>query len=186
MNEIKRCKITYLADASDIKTLIWANRFAEKHWKVEIISHKPPPSNFSLNENIKVRSFFFSPNYPFSYFSFIELIPTLIFNRPDVIHARDFSNYGVIAALFRRILRFKPLAITATGKDILVDSKTHKGWSIKHTVGLADLITCDSEEVANELAQMNASRKKIFILENFEEKEMLEVERLLIKAIEKC
>lgn len=185
MNEIKCCRITYLADASDIKTLMWANHFAERCWKVEIISHKPPHPNFELNENIKIRSFFFSPNYPMSYLAFIELMPTLIFNRPDVIHARNFASYGVIAALFRRLLRFKPLVVTATGKDILKDSKTHKGWSIKHTAALADLITCSNEGVANELAKMNVSRNKIFVLENFDEYETSEIERVLIKTIEK-
>ena len=186
MSDKRSPNIIYFADASQPRALSWAGFLADRGWRVEFYSHSRPPQDYKLNTAVKLKILPLSVKYPFSYLSFILLIPHFIFKRPSLIHAIDFSDYGVIGALLRRLLRIKPLVVTAVGRDILIDAKTHIGWSIKHTARLAELITCNEEELVKELVEMGASAQRIKLIRNSAAEDLLALENLYIEIIEKA
>ena len=186
MSNNESLKISYFADASQTRVLSWVNFFIAKGWQVDLYSHSKPPQGYKLSEVVNLKHLSCPVKYPFSYLAFVLLIPNFLFNRPSLIHAVNFSDYGVLGALLRRLLRIKPLAVTAIGKDVFKDAKTHNGWSIKHTARLAELITCTEEKEVKALVEMGTPPQRIKIIKNGSAEDMLALENLYIEIIEKA
>ena len=157
-------KLCYLANAASVHTVRWVNYFAEIGHEVHLISWRKPVSYPELDRAVKLHRLLLPPHYPATYAAFLEVIPRIMSIKPDVIHAHYLSHFGILAGLYRRFFRSRPLVLTAWGSDVLLDAKTYCGWEIKHAVRLADIVTCDAEHIADELVKMGAARERVKLI----------------------
>ncbi|MCD6379054.1 glycosyltransferase [bacterium] len=79
--------------------------------------------------------------------------------QPDIVNSLYISGYGLLGSL----CGVRPFAVSALGSDLLVDYKKHfiHKLQIKHTLGKADLVTTDSEDLSRIAIEAGASKKKI-------------------------
>ncbi len=81
--------------------------------------------------------------------------------KPDIVHGHQVTPFG----LYGYLSGFKPFVLTAWGSDILITPK--ESLFIKYLTKLvlknADLITCDGDNLKNEMIQLGANSKKIKI-----------------------
>lgn len=154
-------KLCYLANAASVHTVRWVNYFAQSGHEVHLISWRKPVSYPELDRRVKLHCLLLPPHYPLTYITFVEAAIRIMSIKPDVIHAHYLGHFGILAGLYRRFFRSRPLVLTAWGSDVLLDAKTYLGWGIKHAVRLADMITCDAEHIADELVKMGAVRERV-------------------------
>jgi len=97
--------------------------------------------------------------YPFRILDAKRVIKQI---NPDVLHAHYVSNYGVYAAFSG----FRPLALTAWGSDVLVDTKksVFKKYLVGYALKKADVITCDAEHMKEAMKGFGVPAEKIEII----------------------
>jgi hypothetical protein len=72
------------------------------------------------------------------------------------------TRFGILAAVYRRFLRFKPMVLTACGRDVLVDSLGGMTrWSAEHALKMFEVITGDCDEVVAALHGLEAPSDRI-------------------------
>jgi hypothetical protein len=152
--------IVQLADGSP-QVVRLLNQLAARGWKVHLICYNLPPKA-AVDRRVQVHKLPISPAYPLTYAAFLAAAPMILGLKPDVIHAHYLTRFGILAAVYRRFLRFKPMLLTACGSDVLVDSR--KGmtrWSAEHALKMFAVVTCDSDQVADALHDLDAPKGKI-------------------------
>ncbi|HMA75765.1 MAG TPA: glycosyltransferase [Candidatus Krumholzibacteriaceae bacterium] len=79
--------------------------------------------------------------------------------RPDIVNSLYITGYGLIGAL----CGYRPLVLSALGSDLLVDYRKHfiHKLQINYSIGKADLITADSEDLSRIAAEAGAMKKNI-------------------------
>ncbi len=160
-------RICYLANANSIHTQRWVKYFASHGHEVHLISQMPFGGNNI--ENIKLYVLRrFSPRIPI-----ISLLVNLLFNviqvkrwvreiKPDILHAHYITTYGFLGALSG----FHPLVLSAWGSDVLVAPKSSKinKAIVKFTLKEAEVVTCVSDTVKEELLRLGASLRTIVMI----------------------
>ncbi|HUV45615.1 MAG TPA: glycosyltransferase [Dehalococcoidia bacterium] len=154
-------KICYLANAASIHTQRWANYFAERDWKVDLITWHPPGKDAEINANIDVHRLLFPPHYIARYGALLEIALLIRRIHPDIIHAHYLAHFGILAGLYSRLSGFRPIVLTAWGSDVITGAIGWKGWLIKHALKRADLVTCDGINLLKALTEMGTEPKKI-------------------------
>jgi hypothetical protein len=148
--------LLHLADAPSPATIAMLNLQARRGWKVHLISHKAPPANY-LDQRVKVHRLPISTRYPLTYLAFLVAAPIIRSVKPDLIHAHYLTRFGILAAVYRRFLRFKPMVLTACGQDVLVDARGGMTrWSAEHALKMFEVITGDCNEVIEALYGLEA------------------------------
>jgi hypothetical protein len=156
----KASTIVHLADASP-STVALINRLAERGWIVHLISHKIPPTG-SLDIRVKVHRLPVPTRYPLTYLAFLAAAPIIRSIKPDIVHAHYLTSFGIMAAVYRRFLRFKPMILTACGDDVLVDSRGGMTrWSAEHALKMFEVVTCSSKDIAKGLQALEAPADRI-------------------------
>jgi len=157
-------RICYLGNAASIHTLRWAKYFAERGWKVDLITWHPPGKDAEINANIDVHRILFPPHYIARYGALLEIALLLRKIRPDIIHAHYLGHFGILAGLYGRLSGFSPIVLTVWGSDVVIETIGWKRWLIKHALERADLITCDADHMVERLVALGANREKIELI----------------------
>ena len=152
-------KICFLATADSIHSKKWIEYFFKKGNDVHWISLTP--SIFAKDKNIK---FYLIKNFPVKSLGLLlNILPVRKLIRkinPDVLHAHYAGVNGVLAALSG----FHPFILTPWGSDILINAKSRiMRPLIKFVLNKADLITCDAEQMKEELINLGIIASKIKI-----------------------
>ena len=162
MSDNKHPTVLQLGDASSIATLKLLNRLAELGWRVHLISHKPQATNITLNTRVTVHRLPVNPTYPLTYVAFLAAAPMIMSIKPGVIHAHYLTSFGIMAAVHRRFLRFKPMVLTACGPDVIVDARGGMTrWSAEHALKMFESITGGSEEVIEALQKLKTPMERL-------------------------
>ena len=153
-------KICFLATADSIHSKKWIEYFSEKgendvHW-VSFL-----PSIFDKLKNVK---FYLLKKYLFKPLGLLlNILPVRKLIKkinPDILHAHYAGVNGLLAALSG----FHPFILTPWGSDILINAKSRiMRPLIKFVLNKADLITCDAEQMKEELINLGIIASKIKI-----------------------
>jgi len=157
-------RICYLGNAASLHIPRWANYFAKRDWRVDLITWHPPGKNAEINTNIDVHRILFPPHYIARYVALLEIALLIRKIHPDIIHAHYLAHFGILAGLYSRLSGFRPIALTAWGSDVITGAIGWKGWLIKHALKRADLITCDADHMVERLVTLGANRGKIELI----------------------
>ena len=156
-----RRTILHLADAPSPETIALLNLQARHGWTVHLISRRVPAGG-RLDPGVKRHRLPVSPAYPLTYIAFLAAAPVIRSIKPDIIHAHHLTSCGILAAVYRRFLRFKPMVVTACGRDVLVEAKGGMTrWSAEHALKMFEVITGDRDEVITALHGLEAPRDRI-------------------------
>ncbi len=157
-------KLCFLAGANSIHSKRWIKYFADRGYKVYLISLKPESSNdFGKVKLYLIKKIRYTPILASH---LLNLLPVLIQMKilikkikPDILHAHCVGGYGWLGALSG----FHPLIITAWGDDVLIDPKKSKINKIltKFALKKADLITCNGKPLEKEMMRLGVDPKKI-------------------------
>ncbi|MFC2060353.1 glycosyltransferase [Chloroflexota bacterium] len=156
--------ICFLGNAASIHTQRWASYFAERDWKVDLITWHRPLKSTGIHESIGIHRVYIPPHYLARYGTLLEIIRLLHKIHPDIIHAHYINTFGILAGLYSRLCGFRPIILTAWGSDVLVDPKKSEMFRRKLqrlAVHQADLITCDAEHMIEVLTRLGAAPEKI-------------------------
>jgi hypothetical protein len=159
MKNLKPVVVELADNSPEIIQLV--NRLADRGWRVHLIGHVVPAIK-SLNPNVQVHKLPITTAYPMTYAAFLAAAPMILRIKPDIVHAHYLTRFGILAAVYRRFLRFKPMMLTVLGDDIFVESR--KGmtrWSAEHALKMFEVITCNSENLASGLHELETPADKI-------------------------
>lgn len=149
----KQKTVLHLGEGVPGNSMELLSGLADLGWQVHLISHKTlKPGN---HRGIILHSLPLSPCYPLSYAAIAFATPKIISIKPDIIHAHHLTSYGIMAAVYRRFLRFKPMILSTYGEDVVLD--TAKGmtrWSAEHAVKMFEAVIAENSTVYKALLQM--------------------------------
>jgi len=155
-------RICYIADAGSIHTQRWVNYFAGKGHQVHIITSRLG-EGYSEGVQLHLLTSLLPPHWKRA--GYINTLPWFVqarrlINRikPDIIDAHYITINGYLAAFSG----FHPLVLTAWGSDVLTDPK--KGvlrLLTRYALNKAEVVTCNSETVRNELIKLGVDPAKI-------------------------
>jgi hypothetical protein len=166
MTDRTRKILVYLGDAASQATAAQLGELVNLGWMVNFISaHRPMPGT-ALHPGIKYRHLPVSADYPLTYAAFLFAAPLILSLKPDIVHACGLSSYGIMAAVHRRFLRFKPMVLTVSGPDILKDARQGMTrWSAEHALKMFEaVVTAEDDEILAELDRMAISKDRLMIL----------------------
>lgn len=152
--------ICYFANANSIHTQRWVNCFAERGWKVDLITWRPVEKS-KLHPKVKLHRFFFPPHYIARYMALIEIMRLTRKIRPNIIHAHYVNVFGVLAGLYARLTGFRPIVMSAWGPLRLRTSKGLQRRLVKYALKKADVILVHSRLVKQTVIDLGASPKKV-------------------------
>ncbi len=165
--EINFMKICFVAPGSNVHTKRWVNFFAEKGHDVHLITFEPVEDGYS--KSVKIYNLIrILPNL----WLILRYINGIIWSfqawwlirsiEPDIINAHYITLNGYLCVFNR----FHPLVLTAWGSDIWIDPKKNFLLKIltKYTLKKADCITCDGDNIKEEIARLGDSHNKIKII----------------------
>jgi len=135
-----------LGDANSVHTRRWAQEMLSRGYRVSMISARPQPMDGVAQ--CVLRPVARSTDWLARVGEARRHLETLA---PDIVHAHYVSSYGYLAARCDR----HPLVMTAWGSDILVTPRRSRlmRWLTGWTLRRADLITGDSLDLLEEIAQ---------------------------------
>lgn len=132
---------------------------------IEVISD----NNKHLPEKQKFHAVSFSLKSMMNWLKAPKRIATIIreFN-PDVVHVHQANSIGFFTILANRKIR-KPIALTAWGSDVLINPKKSLflKWMVKYILKNVDVITSDSEYMADVIRELNRKNPKEIVICNF-------------------
>jgi glycosyltransferase involved in cell wall biosynthesis len=151
-------RLCYLGSANSIHTQRWIKYFAEKGHETHLISYEP-----GIIDNVKM---YVLPERKNRYFSLISRyfeVKKLVKNiKPDLVHAHYIGGYGWLGALTGS----HPFVASAWGSDILAEPKVSRISCLltKFTLGRADILLCDGNNLKDGMTQLGADAEKIRII----------------------
>ena len=168
-------KILFLGDINDVHLKRWALFFSKEH-EIHIASFNLCNDEF-FKKSIKEHTLFKQNAVIFSYIINSLNLGSLVFNpfsvikqlkqlineiKPDIIHGHSIIHHTILGSF----TNFHPFIITAWGSDVFIYPKKSLlvKLLVKYALKKADLITCDGENVKNEIIKMNLPPEKIEIL----------------------
>jgi len=95
------------------------------------------------------------------YLALIEIMRLTRKIRPSIIHAHYVNVFGVLAGLYARLTRFRPVVLSAWGPLGLRSSKGLQRLLIKHSLKKADMVLVHSEVVKQTVIALGAFPKKV-------------------------
>lgn len=154
-----------MGNINSVHLIRWANYFAEREWKVDIITwYRTPENVLKLHPSIKIHAIHFPPHQFFRYGALLETIFLVKKIQPTIIHAHYVSVFGILAAMYGKLFNFKPIIQTVWGSDILEDMDTPRRPLIKYALLKADLITTDAEFMKDIVCKLGVNSDKIKII----------------------
>lgn len=160
-------RLVYLGDASSHATIILLSELAVFGWCVDLISACRPIPGAILPPEIKFHRLPVSAGYPLTYAAFLFAAPLILSLKPRVIHACGLSSYGIMAAVHRRFLRFKPMVLTISGPDILQDARGGMTrWSAEHAVKMFEAVIVPKDAaLLEEMTRMDIPKDRLIYMD---------------------
>lgn len=155
--------ICYFANANSIHTQRWVNYFAERGWKVDLITWRPVAKS-KLHPKVRLHRLFFPPHYIARYLALIEVVRLTRKIRPSIIHAHYVNVFGVLAGLYARLTGFKPIVLSAWGPLRLRSSKGLQRLLIKYALKIADMILVHSKVLKQTVIALGALPEKVYLV----------------------
>ncbi len=153
--------ILHLADVPSAETIALLNRLAGRGWNLHLV-YRRLPADIELDSHIALHRLPISLTYPLTYLAFLAAAPVIRSIKPDLIHAHYLTRSGILAAVYRRFLRFKPMVLTACGPDVLAESTGGMTrWSAEHALKMFEIITGDCDETIEALHRLEAPDDRI-------------------------
>ena len=145
-------KLCFIASDS-IHTKRWVEYFAKNGHEVHAI----------LNKNADYegcKTYCIDGNPVVKMFKIINLVNKI---NPDVIHSHQVTPFGLYGRLSHGN---KPFVVTAWGSDIFLIPKKSKFMELitRNVLKSADLITCDGENIKNEMVKLGAYKSRIKLI----------------------
>lgn len=139
--------------APDVELL---ERLADLGWNVHLVYSRAESGQLiKISSRITAHRLPLNTRYPWVYLAFIAAVPIIYPIKPDIIHAHYLTRFGILAAVYRRFLRFKRLVLTICGPDVLIEaSRGMVKWSAEHALKMFELVTCPSEPIASHLKRL--------------------------------
>lgn len=134
-------------------------------FKIEVISD----NNKHLPEKQKFHPVSFSLKKVMNWIKAPKQIAKIILEfNPDVIHVHQANSIGFFTILANRKTK-KPIALTAWGSDVLINPKKSMllKWMVKYVLRNVDVITSDSEYMADVIRDLNHKNPKEIVICNF-------------------
>lgn len=159
-------RICYLANAKSIHTRRWVNYFASKGHQVHVITSWPG-EGYAEGVQLHLLSSLLPQHWKGS--GYINSLLWLVQIRrlikriePDIIDAHYITVYGYLGALSG----FHPLLLTAWGSDVLIVMRESLWLRIlgKYALKKAEMVTCNSETVRQELIKFGVNPAKVRII----------------------
>lgn len=151
-------RLCYIGSANSIHTQRWVKYFVEKGHETHLISYEP--GNI---DNVNVYVLPERKNRYLSFFSrYLEVKKLIKKIKPDLVHAHYVGGYGWLGAL----AGFHPFVVSAWGSDIFVEPKVSRISSLltKFTLGRADILLCDGNNLKDGMIQLGADAEKIRVI----------------------
>jgi len=153
-------RLCFLSGADSIHSQKWIKYFADKGQEVHWISLAP--NTFGNIKNVRfylMKRFSVKPlDVIFNVLPIRKLLKKI---NPDIFHVHYAGVNGAIGALSG----FHPFILTAWGSDILVTSKSKIARPlIKFALNKANLITCNSEILKQEVIKLSNNPLKIKLI----------------------
>lgn len=136
-------KICFLAPASSIHSVKWANAMAELHIDTSMVTMHPAVLD-ELNPKIKIHELKFKSKFGY-YLNKYEAKKVIQKINPDLLHVHFASGYGTLA----RLVGFKPTLLSVWGSDVYLfpyQSKRNKKILIKN-LSFSDKIASTSVDM---------------------------------------
>lgn len=145
-------KICFIADTSQIHSQRWISYFANKGYEVSVISIR---RKGILIPGCQIYDISHLPLL----FQILAVYHLLRNIKPNILHAHTVTRAGWLAALSN----FHPFILTPWGSDTFLDAHKNRIYKTlaKFTFNRADLITSNSEMLANAIVRFGAPRSKI-------------------------
>jgi glycosyltransferase involved in cell wall biosynthesis len=163
-------RICYVGWAHSLHTIRWAQWFADRGHDVHIISHRAPrdksegvtihlPKSETGESPGKLLRLLYRHPYWRVVDMFVRVIRVVGQLKPDILHIQN----GLYPNFFGGLTGFHPLCFTGWDGDILwrVDTSTRQKACTRLLVGVADLVTVNSERMAEECLRMGADPGKV-------------------------
>ncbi len=158
-------KICYIA-SPDVHTNRWLKYFADNGHDVHLITSLEPSDNIN---NVKLHLLKrIGPRLQVINYT-VNSVPMMLQLRrmlkeinPDILHA----HYIMETTLLGAASGFHPFVVTPWGSDVLIAPQKSRmsRWVIKYALKMADLITCDGEQVKEPLTRLGADPQKIRVI----------------------
>ncbi|MEL7561984.1 glycosyltransferase [Dehalogenimonas sp. 4OHTPN] len=150
--------------ALDLKLL---ERLADLGWNVHLV-YRRTGSDRLINSGLKIitHRLPLTTRYPWVYLAFIAAVPIIYPIKSDIIHAHYLTGFGILAAVYRRFLRFKRMVLTVPGPDVLIEaSRGMVKWSAEHALKMFEIVTFPSESVAAHLKELRVPSNRMLRLD---------------------
>lgn len=149
-------RICFIASKS-IHTKRWIEYYSKKGYDIHLITNESDDYHKCKVYEVNYKLWSLSP-----LFKAIAIRKIVRRIKPDIVHAHQVTPFG----LYGYLSGCKPFVLTAWGSDIFIMPK--KSILIKYLTKLvlkhADLITCDSVHLNDEMVHLDANSEKIEII----------------------
>ena len=134
-------------------------------WEIHIIAHRVKGGKSPWPQAVKKHSLPLGVGYPLTYGAFVTAAPLILSIRPLVIHAHGLSTHGILAAVYRRFLRFRRTVLSITGPDVEKDATTGlTRWSAEHALRMFEtVITPGDKGLLESLSRLNPPKDRLVI-----------------------
>ncbi|KTB48752.1 hypothetical protein DD509_00535 [Dehalogenimonas alkenigignens] len=159
--------VIHLIDQPSAPDLKLLERLADLGWNVHLV-YRRAGSDRLINSSLKITAHRLplSTRYPWVYLAFIAAVPIIYPVKSDIIHAHYLTRFGILAAVYRRFLRFKRMVLTAPGPDVLIEaSRGMVKWSAEHALKMFEIVTFSSEPVSARLKELGVPSNRMLRLD---------------------
>ncbi|APV44034.1 Glycosyl transferase 4-like [Dehalogenimonas formicexedens] len=152
--------VVELADNSP-EVLSLVNQLAQRGWNVHLICRNAPEVQ-ALDPRVRVHKLPVTAAYPMTYAAFLAAAPVILGIKPGIIHAHCLTRYGILAAVYRRFLRFKPMMVTVAGPEVHPECcRGMTRWSAEHALHMFEVIISPDAQTIETLRDLRAPAEKI-------------------------
>ncbi|ADJ25894.1 conserved hypothetical protein [Dehalogenimonas lykanthroporepellens BL-DC-9] len=165
MKSIEARKIVWLLEqpsAMDVRT---AGELKKTGWDVHMVGHRVKDKGSLQAPEVARHTLPLGVRYPLTYGAFLTAAPLLLWLRPQIIHAHGLSSHGILTAVYRRFLRFRPTVLSVTGPDVTRDAAGGMiRWSAEHALRMFEvIITPDDKFTLDALNRLEPLQDRIII-----------------------
>lgn len=139
--------------------------FVENGHEIHVVSFEKAQIEGTTVHVLKLPVLVKNATFPLKMASIYRIKALIKRIKPDILHAHYVTNYGLFGAL----CNFNPFIITAWGSDVLLVPEARlisriKAYIAKHTLGKAELITCDAKHMKEAMVGLGVAPEKIDIV----------------------
>lgn len=156
--------VCYLGNAATVHLLKMANYFAERYWKVTLITWRAPRTDVELHRDITVHRIKSPPHSVALCPALIEVAVLMKRIHADIVHAHYLGHFGILAGLYGRVSGYRPLIVSAWGSDVLTEARGAKRLLIRYALRQVDCVHSDAYHLQGALNDLGVENTKLRIV----------------------